>query len=138
MAIVLSQREHTFESRFLIAGEPYLCKPAHIFLSYSGKKPPKFVGFKIRSMPSRLVFLLLVFLECFGDDSRGGLEIQSDMCLAALFADSRINEGAMIISIKSSFMKFFLFCCGKLSTLACWSREKREERCEANQLFGTT
>ena len=86
-------------------------------------------------MPSRLVFLLLVLLEHFGDDSRGGLEIQPDMCLAALFADSRINEGAMIISIKSSFMEFFLFCCG--STLACWSREKREERCEANQLFGT-
>ena len=89
-------------------------------------------------MPSRLVFLLLVFLARFGDDSRGGLEIQPDMCLAALFADLRINEGAMIISIKSSFMEFFLFCWDKLSTLACWSREKREERCEANQLFGTT
>ena len=63
-------------------------------------------------MPSRLVFLLLVFLERFGDDFRGGLEIQPDMCLAALFADSRINEGAMIISIKSSFMEFFLFCWG--------------------------
>ena len=58
-------------------------------------------------MPSRLVFLLLVFLERFGDDSRGGVEIQPDMRLAALFADSRINEGAMIISIKSSFMEFF-------------------------------
>ena len=34
------------------------------------------------------------------------------MCLAALFADSRINEGAMIISIKSSFTDFSLFCCG--------------------------
>ena len=63
-------------------------------------------------MLSRLVFLLLVFLERFGDDSRGGLEIQPGMCLAALFADLRINEGAMIISIKSSFMEFFLFCWG--------------------------
>ena len=92
---MLSQRKHllwtglSFESRFLIAGEPYLCKPANIFLYYSGKKPPKFVGFKIRSMPSRLVFLLLVLLEHFGDDSRGGLEIQPDVfgCSICRFAN---------------------------------------------------
>ena len=65
------------------------------------------------------------------------------MCLAALYVDSRKNGGAKL-SIKSSFMGtvFFLVGCSvhsaempgkntcvrsKLPTVACWSREKREE-----------
>ena len=65
------------------------------------------------------------------------------MCLAALYVDSRKNGGAKL-SIESSFMGtvFFLVGCSvhsaempgkntcvrsKLPTVACWSREKREE-----------
>jgi len=64
------------------------------------------------------------------------------MCLAAQFADSRINGGSTI-SIKSTFMKIVFFLCAfsksdvssknssvgsiKLSTLLCWPREKRAE-----------
>ena len=82
--------------------------------------------------------------ERFSDESRGRQEIY--MCLAAPFDDSR-TYGDAKISIKSSFMEFFLcefnrsdvpgkICSvrSKLPTLSCWSGRKVWERYEANQL----
>ena len=45
--------------------------------------------------------------ERFSDECRGRGQIY--MCLAAVFGDSRINEGAKI-SIKSSFTEIFYPC----------------------------
>ena len=90
--------------------------------------------------------------ERFSDESRGRQEIC--MCLAAPFDDSR-TYGDAKISIKSSFMEFFICAfnrsdvpgkncsvCSKPPTLTFWSGRKVWERYEANQLcvsdFGTT
>ena len=63
------------------------------------------------------------------------------------FADSRIKGGAKISKPILLSWRYFFLCAfsrsdpdknysvqSKLPTFACWSREKREERCEANYL----
>ena len=85
-------------------------------------------------MRARCLFLVQVFIN---------VSFQS-----VLVVNLEEYEMSMCPSIKSSFIEIiFLFACSRsdvtgknssfrskqLPTLACWSREKREERCEANQ-----
>ena len=72
------------------------------------------------------------------------------MCLAVLLCKQfcRFTNGGAKISIKSYFMRSFIFCLSvfsssevlgkitsiwnKLPTAACWSREEKRGNCEAN------
>ena len=87
--------------------------------------------------------------EWFSDYSRGRQEIF--MCLAVLLCEQfcRFAIGGAKISIKSYFMRSFVFLSvfssseelgkitsirSKLPTAACWSREEKRGNCEANLL----